>query len=578
MILKRLLAAFFLSGILILNLFADEIKIPRSHMELSLQYLAHKLGVNMVYTNFDNCMASKFAVEASSFEDVISAYNARNSEFLRIEHIKDSNTIICIDKRNKEKEEFLGKILDSKITVDKNKKIYVVLEDKKIMLDISGENEKQIVDAMIWHIAQIPSSTLKGAIIAVFKKDNSKACRIPLAFADNAEIEEDDEVDKDFNLIIEHMAQTEGREEANKFLEAVKKSIEKNKKLSESITIEFLENNFVSEPSYEQILDFLKKSENDQYENPDGSISHMNVEFWLKKNLTFDSLRFIEFLIEKNAFNTCSPYSSEMYLAPIPSILHEESAIGSLAYLLKNMEKIKSRDMQECIVGSFIGLDKSSLDKEAKERLLHYAKLFKIERLYLDTSKWIGDDLPEDYDRWQSFKVPDTELVFERDKLIDKTQYHLKFFKYKEAIKIGGTPLRKVEEADYSTPEKSYFSAISARTYEWSKAAIYDTSNYKQDDFSLYAQWKRWNSGLNPFVLILYKIEVSQIGEQKKDSPDLFLLIKLLGEENMFTAIPMKFDTGCWKFYISRPRHVEILSDYIQKEIGKIDSRIKDGQ
>ncbi len=575
--LKKIYIGVITSIIAFNLLHAVPIKIPPCIPETSLSYLAYKFGLKVVYGSFDKRKVASFVADASDVEEVISQYQSQNADFLKMDFLKEANTIICYDKKTEEAQKGY---LESRLILDGDKKIYAIFPEGKMPIEIMASidddgNENKVRDVFAQMIAANPSTTLREAIMAVMKNDKVNACEIMTYISAS-----DDDGDEDrqmFQALLESDDTSKGGKE---FAKRMLQLIEDTSK-SKTCTLTFYSNDFGREPTLDEIGIFLKNADDKLYElsSKDGaSFSAVNMDFWFGRLLAFQSEEFLKYLFDKNLFNAAAPYAFEFYIDPVPSAIAEQKNYKAISLMLRNLHKIKSREMQENVIGNFVNIDKAKLSPNDLDLLLKYAKQFKIERIYVDTSKWIGDELPADYDRWQNFKVSETELAFEREKLIDKTQYHLKLFKYKEPVKIGGIPLRKVEEADYSTPEKAYFSSASERTYEWSKASVYDIANYNEDDFSLYRQWKDWHSGLDPFILLLYKVEISQSGEQKKDSPDIYFLIQLLSDDNMLAAIPMKLDGNQWKFYVSRPRHVEILGDYIQKEIAKTKPKIKDGQ
>jgi hypothetical protein len=549
---------------------AEEVKIPASTPETSLSYLTYKLGMKTVFTNIDKRRVSSFTGDTSEPDATLAQYQLQNADFLRLDFVKESNAIICYDK---ETENVQTELLKSRLVLDADKIIYAILPEGKMRMDISStiddpHGDENIIRNMITQrIATNPSTTVIETIMAVLKEEKINTCRILASTAKNCDNE---------RQIIEEILDCEANSvELKEMFKKILRETDITSK-NETLTLVYESNDFGREPTLDEIATFLKSADDKLYELscPDGTMfSDLNLNFWFERLLTFQPEKFLKYLFDKNIFNAAAPYASEMYLAPIPSFLAAQKDYNAISLMLHNLHKIKSEEKQKDVVESLVNLDKTRLSPESLKTFLNYAKKFKIERIYIDSSKWVGDDLPDNYDRWKNFKVPDIELGFERDKSIDKTRYHLKFFKHKEPVKIGGTPLKKVEETDYSTPEKAYLSGISARTYEWSKASVYDVANYNEDDFSLYRQWKRWHSGINPFILILYKVEISRSGEQANASPDLFLLIKLLNDDNMIAAIPMKLDGRCWKFYISRSQHADKLGNFIEQEILKIKSR-----
>jgi len=558
---------------------ADDIKIPSCHTEDSLLYLANRLGLNIIYTNFTNCNSKRFYSEAKDIENIISEYQSQNSEILKLEYLKEKNTIICY---NNDSEIFLKKLLLSNIIIESGEKIIALLDD-----------QLQIKLNVIFHEKYFPQ---KGNLAFKYFKDHSSSSVYEILsafFGDGGQysvkIERFPIYEKRTEDTIKLLEETLRREDTpseahqaiNEMLNDIRGASNNKKEDKQSCSILISRNRFANNPSYYDLSLYLQKAENESYQHKSEDkqiIDFSDFCFWMKMYLSFESIPFLEYLFTKDVFNKSSPFSRKIFLEQVPFFLLEEENYGAIEVILKNLYKIESKEMKKNILENLVDINKTRLTEKSRKILLDFARQYEIKRLYLDTSKWVGDDLPEDYDRWQNFKVSETELVFECDKTIATTKYHLKFFKYKEPVKIGGIPLKKMEEADYSTPEKAYFSYLSARVLDWAKKSIYDENNFINEDFDLYACWRNWHSGFDPFILILYKVEISQIGNKKKDSPDLFLFIKVLSDANRIAAIPMKLDGKKWKFYLCWPRDAEILSDYIEEEISKTISKIEDGK
>ena len=137
---------------------ADDIKIPSCHTEDSLLYLANRLGLNIIYTNFTNCNSKRFYSEAKDIENIISEYQSQNSEILKLEYLKEKNTIICY---NNDSEIFLKKLLLSNIIIESGEKIIALLDD-----------QLQIKLNVIFHEKYFPQ---KGNLAFKYFKDHSSS-------------------------------------------------------------------------------------------------------------------------------------------------------------------------------------------------------------------------------------------------------------------------------------------------------------------------------------------------------------------------------------------------------------------
>ena len=539
------------------SLCADKIQIPKYYTEQSVVYLANQLGLRIIYSNYyAHPEANKFSMDVSLSKDsIVKGYNEKN-DFLSMSYDSDNALLISCEK---EKGLFFNELLGARISLDsKQNAFFATISGKKYKIIMKGESSVKerigIQTAVVreWGKSYPTNPTLKELILTVFKQEGQSNCYI--AFWVQPPLEA-------VNILKQAVSDGDIPRE-------VMDNLPQNATEQTSYKLVFLNSNEEwKKPTYEQIAECLKSPKRDlRIKSP-----ARNFEFWFRQALTFDTASFIKYLIDQNLFDLASSRREYEVKFLLPKVMLDSGDYKAIGYLIKNIDKIKNTDIQTQIVYTFeYFADKSRLDSESLDLLASLAKKFNVVKKPLaDTSRWVGDDLPEDYDRWQNFKVSETELVFECDKAIATTKYHLKFFKYKEPVKIGGIPLKKMEEADYSTPEKAYFSTCSERTYEWSKTSVYDIANYNEDDFSVYNKWKYWHSGFDPFILILYKVEISQIGNKKKDSPDLFLVIKVLSDANRIAAIPMKLDGKKWKFYLCWPRDAEILSGYIGRRYRK---------
>ncbi len=554
--------------------FGKEIQIPKGvHIRDSVLYLTDQLGVNIIWSNFDSDstrrVPMKFSVDDSNLANIIEKYQEANKDIIKITYIKEDNTIICVDKKV---ESIFEGFLQAKILLDNQHKVYTLLNNKKKGIEINGNarrksGKESIWDTLLneWSEKSPPNLTMKELIFNVLKTGNINSCHIPILIPHS-------KYDEDEKKIIDELKETirggtVSGEELNR-LKEILKNMESPPLVREenSFRIYFKENlpDEWKEPTYEQIAQFLNHPKKTLGKPP-----HRHLEFFLRKALEYDSINFLSALIEYKVFD--QDPTLVMNVSPtnimIPDIISKTNNYEAIQFLLKNIEKVKSYKFKETIISCFSSIDQTRLDKECLDIFLSLAKEFKIEKLYLDTSKWIGDDLPDNYDRWQNFKVSEVKLAHEED----FGEFHLKYYKYETPVKIGGIPLKKFEEADYSTPEKAHFSSLCARTYEWKKASCYD--NYTKDHFSLLNQWKNWHSGFNPFTEILYKVEVTDIRSNQKQEPIVFLVKKLLNDNNYISNTPMRLDKNNWKSVLSWTRIISDLSERIKEKIAKLESQ-----
>jgi hypothetical protein len=550
-------------------------------MKNALLYLASQLGVNVVHSNLD-LQSKRFSSEDSDIEKAIEKFQVENRELIKIHYDKDRKTIICSDKRIGATFE---ELLKSKIILDKGSKLHVLFGRKKKELQINGnslQKSKEAIQEIIlteWGKTFPANLTVQELIFNVFTKEKNSSCEIHIPVRTTPEEEEREKKHiaelKQRIEAIEEGSDKAGGWELEDLKEMFKRMETPTIQEQSSFDIYFHERGSKKnsekwqEPTYEQVAEFLKLSEKGQIMK--AKRLHKHIEFFFYKFIAFDAIIFLPVLIENDVFDNPPEMTTQwlLYVGSIPHLLMESDDYKAIQYLLKNMHKIKSKEGQKGIIDSFSKLDKNRLDKESLDIFLSLAKEFKIERIYVDTSKWIGDDLPDDYDRWQNFKISEIKLAHEEDKTIGKTRYHLKFYKYKTPVKIGGIPLKKFEEADYSTPEKAHFSSLSARTYEWKKASYY--GDFSRNEYSPLDNWKRWNSGLDRSIEVIYKVEIAGGSSHQDGNPGLFLVKKILYENNKIVAIPMMFDNGKWKSILSWSVHTDILSNYIEEKIAKFD-------
>lgn len=557
-----------------------EIQMPPTVGKDDVEYLADRLGLNLVYSNFRGIWilppSNVFSVDDADLGKLFGKYQEVNKD-RKVHYDSATKTLFCSDVLISPQ---FDAFLKSEVILNKQRKLQVKISGKTVRLLFGGcskdreELEKKYIDNWERIFPQPP--TAKDLIYYMLVPDKRMECHINIQIPYNW-TKKDEEDNKNLLHDIQERLNDKQLSKADKrhyeeIIEILKRPVKFNQDSLE-ITITYRDkkpSQFWDDPSFEELAEVLKTTNykllRTRFRSPNLTM------FFTAKYTIFNTTDFLKVLLGKGVFNHPPDNNSFVQLIPNYLQLSKNYHVG-VQYLLDNIDKISSKKMQKYWV-SCIGSDGNNrkyLDEQSLKKLLNLAHEFKLERIYTDTSKWIGDDLPEDYDRWQNFKVSDTELVFERDKTIGKTNYHLKFFKYKEPVKIGGIPLKKMEEADYSTPEKACFSCYSERTFEWSKISVYGIDDYSGNDFDLYNQWKRWHSGFNPFVLVPYKVEITQSGEKRQDSPDLFLLERPLDGDNWIGATPMKLDGKNWKFYISCPAHIDALGDYIKEEILKFD-------
>ncbi|HBC86315.1 MAG TPA: hypothetical protein DCZ94_05100 [Lentisphaeria bacterium] len=560
----------------------DEIQIPKCHMQESLLYLAKHLGMNIINTNVD-LMSKSFSSNATDTKEIIEQFKKENKDTIDIWYDHEHKTLICSDKRLSNR---FQQFLESKILLDKkDDNLYVLLGQKKKKLEINGISFRPLqgVEAQAGVIFVDTDKifsrdiTVKQFIFGLNAgKNNLRACKVPFIIGMTESQKADErriagELKQRIEAI-EGGADKADAEELNNLKSTLANSLADIKDFPErepesyNIYVSCQKPDDWKAPTYEQIAQLL----NAPGKTPGGH-PFEHVEFFYHKAIEYDTDNFISALFKYKVFDNdpvCGCLSSGVIFlmsGEIPDLIAESNNYDNIQYLLKNIGKMKSRKFQEHIISVFRDIDKDRLDKESLDIFLSLAKEFKIESIYVDTSKWIGDELPGDYDRWKNFNVPETKLVLEEDKPIGKSKYHLKFFKYISPVKIGGIPLKTFEQADFSTPERAFFSATSARNYEWEKASHY--GEFRKEYYSPLRNWKPWHSGLDHFTEILYKVEVEDGRAKAVGLPHLFLVLKLLDDNNKIVASPMTLDKTNWKFILSRTVHMDILSDFIEEKI-----------
>jgi hypothetical protein len=589
---KRLTVVVFCTGFFCLSAFSShgkEIQLTNKDMTCNLLYLANQLGVKVIHTNFSprDLKFKKFSAEGSSIEEIIEKYQEEYKDILKIHYDKDRKIIICSDKRISYTFE---QFLKYKIIRGKENRLYVLFGKKKQAFQIRGDRLPgkgggEIQNNLVaeWGKAFSPNLTVQELIFDIFDRGEIASCEIPFKMGlPRQQGKKEKRIIDELKRKIQAMEEGSDKESEDGQLERLRGMLER---MEQPIRGQDALNMYChyqspedwKEPTYEQSAEFLKIAGSGPMMPRE---RHRIIEFYIYKFIAFDAVNFLSVLLQHDVFDK-APARVGLWAAiwrgstiahEIPRLLEDVDDYEAIQYLLKNMDKIKNKEKQRDIILDWVHIDKNRLDKESRDIFLTLAKEFNVERIYVDTSKWIGDDLPDDYDRWQGFNVSEVELVCEEDKAVGKiqyqTEYHVKFYHYRTPVKIGGIPLRKFEETDYSTPEKSRFSSLSARTYEWKKASCHD--DYPPAYYSPLSDWKRWNSGLDHFAEILYKVEITRVALSQQEASSIFLVEKILDKNNKIVTTPMILDKGKWKSVFRGSAHTEILSEYIEEKIATL--------
>ncbi|HOK03619.1 MAG TPA: hypothetical protein PLN24_00005 [Victivallales bacterium] len=585
----------FLSSILLwgccwLAYCAEEIQIPTCKFATTaLYYLSDRLGASLIYTDV-GCQLNAFSCADTDVEILVKKFQEVNKDKIKIYFDRGSWTIFCSDIRISP---FFEELLESVVEIGKDGNLYAGVSTIPMRLDINGhfaKEPKQNIGKFYlanWEKLFPKNPKLQELIFHMFDNEKRLVCHIPIAIpVTEQKNQKGQSVIAELKQIIMEGDATsiEDMERYAKLITLLDTpSVQKQDQIS--IVIDYSERKRLKrwdDPTFEEVAEELLLDK----KHPFGK-EPFDVGFFTAKFSTFESIEFLSVLLEKGVFNH-DPQKSIVsgrqppifHVNEIPNYLVNSGNYDGINFLLKNLDRIESKEMQRYLTSCFGSkkLDRNRLGDDSINILMKYAKEFQLERIYADTSKWIGDDLPDGYDRWRDFKISETELVLEKDmNTVGKYLYRLKFFKYKEPVSIGGIPLKKMEEADYSTPEKAYFSCCSERTYEWSRASVYNNSEYFENHFDQYSQWKAWHSNVNPFAEILYKVEVS-CSPFRSGIPNIFLVVKQILEKDKLVNVPMIYDEGRWKFFTKWPKIAEILDDYIQKQIVALTQNEKEGK
>ncbi len=528
------------------SLLAVDICIPAYYAPYSLSYFAETMGFNIVIWR-DSLQGEKtveFKLQSEPEKDeILQKFKTLNSN-LTIIYDKKSNILFCAGKAKEE--EFL-KMLASNVSYEEPSNFLEEQNARRYRLRINVHNliESEEEKRLYYDEERLLKSETQWKVpckfsdylIELMKEHNFHFCSIQRSGDSVSELPSLlDEIKKvDFGQ--------EGEQRKANIIEHIKRA--KNDKEA-SIELFFSQQRFSEKPTMEKLGLFLQSSRKIINRKTPEWLD--KGDFWIAWYMAFDSVNFIQNLLQNDLFDKTAE-SKIYFLYMVPSLLLSRQDKAGINFLLRNMDKIQSVERKRDIINAFRNIDKSLLDDEVASILVSYAKDFDVEELHLDTSRWIGDDLPDDYDRWQTFKISETELFREEEIIIDEERYILRYHKYKEPFKISGIPLKKFEETDWSTPETAYISYLCARNYDWYKYSIIcDIDKIPFDVYSLdkISIWKRWNMNSNAFRTIYFRVDASK---QEKSLPIYSFFICKLVNDKIVTRSLKKLEDNTWRVF-----------------------------
>jgi len=543
--------------------YASDICVPNYYAPDAMVYFAERMNTKLVVflNGLQNEKTAEFRAKLDAPEkDTDGVFRQFRSLNPKIEMIVTDQRKVIFCSAKKQGKDF-NDILEATVTYEKPANYLLMPDGKRINLRMSGlkwnevpasyDDSKFLKSEIQWKVPCKFSDYLVG----LMDEHSFRSCIIKRTSKVPTELRE----------FIEIQTERKDAQISSDKLKALSEYVKNSESNAGSnIELEFSEDRFTKEPSPKQLSLYLRQSEKTMDVNSPEWLD--NPFFWITWHMTSDSVEFMEFLLENKLFDNTS--ESKLYLISIiPSILASRSDMNGIRFLLENLHDIKSLERKGEIIEAFRNIDKNTLDEKSRDIFVSYAREFGIEDIYLDTSKWIGDDLPDDYDRWRGFKIPDTELLKEEKISLAGKEFTLKYYKYKEAFRIGGIPLKKFEECDWTTPEKAYISALCARDKKWRNASIYQSNNIPFDTYSPSDNWKPWHAGLKYFTEIIFKVEIKM--EQSDSIPSVFLICYLLDVNGKIVATPMAKEEDSWKTIISW--------DYMTSELSKhVLSSLKD--
>ena len=462
-------ALVFFSLICLNKLSAMDICIPNYYALDSLSYFAEKMDLNIVILG-DSLRDKKTTEFKLSFDadktQILNQFKTANEGDISITYDEKSKTIFCCGK---DKGVAFRELLDSEVEYKKPSNYVRKQDGTKRKLKMYGVSEKEnksySEEIIIKSEAQwkVPCK-LSDYLVSLMAEHNFRHCIIETFDDSRSEL---DKIAKEMQRV-NFPSGTERKKEIFEYIEQ-SKNINFN-----FIEIFFSYERFSDEPDFGKLARYLQL--NTKIVNKRDPRWLGNPEFWIVWYMTFSPQELLQYLFENDLFDkTTESRLGLIYMVPSVLVLRKDKK--GVEFTLQNLGKVVNNERKRYIIDILSAFDKSLLDEKSAQLLFSYGKEFGIESLYLDTSKWIGDDLPEDYDRWKNFKIPETELSKEEKVTVDGNELLLRYYRYKEPFRIGGIPLKKFEETDWSTPEKAYISSSCARNNEWRKASLYEVDN-----------------------------------------------------------------------------------------------------
>ena len=135
-----------------------------------------------------------------------------------------------------------------------------------------------------------------------------------------------------------------------------------------------------------------------------------------------------------------------------------------------------------------------------------------------------------------------------------------------------------MKDVNYTSPERTLISYLSAKDLKWEKEAIdqlsqrYASSSYKEDAYLCWLSWhKEFVMGIPLLISLKYE-----------DKEYAILIIKILSEDNTFGVSKNNGDSfvfvkedSLWKYQSAMDNDIFLIKEYIDKNILSILSQTK---
>ena len=289
-------------------------------------------------------------------------------------------------------------------------------------------------------------------------------------------------------------------------------------------------------------------------------------------------------LLDKNNFWKKS--SNEWIGVNMAEAIFSEKNIKTAEYFLQvlpSLEHSGKFEYYRVYIPSILDFDGGLKDKI--NELLQKDDIFSFayNTKFWDSCKaiWKGDDRPDGCDCWKDFKIPEKELIKnETIKVNDRITVDLTFYKYMTPFAISGSPLKTMKDVNYTSPEKTLLSYLSAKNLEWKTDAVDQHSRKSMNSYyqtCAYSDWLSWDKGFVmevPFFVSLkyedkeYDILIIKIQPGNDAFGGSFGIEKNIMESFVFVK-----EDSLWKYQSVMKNDIFLIKDYLDKNISNILSQ-----